>query len=122
MPAEDVLALADCTSNPSGTFIIAAPQLPRIANFDDLDPLRAEPGVNLVLAALGQSIPREADLIIPPGSKATRSDLAALRANGWDIDIIAHHRAGARSSAFAVGIRCCAIPSPTLTASKARPA
>ncbi|MGV8853801.1 MAG: cobyric acid synthase [Devosia sp.] len=94
LPAEDVLALADYRSNGTGTFTIAVPQLPRIANFDDLDPLRAEPGVNLVLVQPGQAIPRNADLIILPGSKATRSDLAALRANGWDIDIIAHHRAG----------------------------
>jgi len=94
LPAEDVLALADYTSDKSGALTIAVPQLPRIANFDDLDPLRAEPGVNLVLVAPGQAIPRNADLIILPGSKATRSDMAALRANGWDIDIIAHHRAG----------------------------
>jgi len=94
LPAEDVMALADYTGNAAGQFTIAVPQLPRIANFDDLDPLRAEPNVNLVLVQPGQAIPRNADLIILPGSKATRSDLAALRANGWDIDIIAHHRAG----------------------------
>ncbi|HLV83561.1 MAG TPA: cobyric acid synthase, partial [Devosia sp.] len=96
LPAEDVLALADYSTDKSGSFTIAVPQLPRIANFDDLDPLRAEPGVNLVLVAPGQPIPRDADLIILPGSKATRSDLTALRANGWDIDIAAHHRAGGR--------------------------
>ncbi|HLV83439.1 MAG TPA: cobyric acid synthase CobQ, partial [Devosia sp.] len=96
LPAEDVLALADYSTDKSGNFTIAVPQLPRIANFDDLDPLRAEPGVNLVLVAPGQPIPRRADLIILPGSKATRSDLTALRANGWDIDIAAHHRAGGR--------------------------
>lgn len=96
LPAEDVLALADYSTDKSGSFTIAVPQLPRIANFDDLDPLRAEPGVNLVLVAPGQPIPRATDLIILPGSKATRSDLTALRANGWDIDIAAHHRAGGR--------------------------
>src|SRR5690606_2391560 len=37
-----------------------------------------------------------ADLVVLPGSKATRSDLAALRRNGWDIDIAAHYRAGGR--------------------------
>lgn len=94
LPAEDVLALEGYTANRAGTFTIAVPRLPRIANFDDLDPLRAEPGVNLVLVEPGQPIPRHADLIILPGSKSTRSDLAALRANGWDGDIIAHHRAG----------------------------
>lgn len=96
LPAEDVLALDDMTANANGEFIIAVPRLPRIANFDDLDPLRAEPRVRLMLVEHGQPLPRDADLIILPGSKATRSDLAALRANGWDIDIAAHHRAGGR--------------------------
>ncbi|MFK4812911.1 cobyric acid synthase [Devosia sp. ZW T5_3] len=96
LPAEDVLALESYVSRGSGGFTIAVPRLPRIANFDDLDPLRAEPGVNLVLVEPGQPIPRSADLVILPGSKATRSDLAALRANGWDIDLLAHHRAGGR--------------------------
>ncbi|MHB1111253.1 MAG: cobyric acid synthase, partial [Devosia sp.] len=77
-----------------GGFVIAVPRLPRIANFDDLDPLRAEPGVRLVIVEPGLPLPRDADLIILPGSKATRADLAALRREGWDIDILAHHRAG----------------------------
>jgi adenosylcobyric acid synthase len=95
LPAEDVLALETYAPG-SGAFTIAVPRLPRIANFDDLDPLRAEPGVSVVMVEPGQPLPRHADLIILPGSKATRSDLAALRANGWDIDILAHHRAGGR--------------------------
>jgi adenosylcobyric acid synthase len=96
LPAEDVLALEGYTANRAGGFTIALPRLPRIANFDDLDPLRAEPGVTVIMVEPGQPLPREADLIILPGSKATRGDLAALRANGWDIDIAAHHRAGGR--------------------------
>ncbi|MET3926488.1 cobyric acid synthase [Devosia sp. 2618] len=96
LPAEDVLALDDFASNRAGRFTIAVPRLPRIANFDDLDPLRAEPDVSVIMVEPGQPLPRHADLIILPGSKATRSDLAALRANGWDIDILAHHRAGGR--------------------------
>ncbi len=96
LPAEDVLALESYARSGGGDFVVAVPRLPRIANFDDLDPLRAESGVNLVLVEPGQALPRDADLVILPGSKATRSDLAALRANGWDIDILAHHRAGGR--------------------------
>jgi len=96
LPAEDVLALEDYTARRSDGYTIAVPRLPRIANFDDLDPLRAEPGVSVMLVEPGQPLPRDADLVILPGSKATRSDLAALRANGWDIDIAAHHRAGGR--------------------------
>jgi adenosylcobyric acid synthase len=94
LPAEDALALEDYTAKRASGFTIAIPRLPRIANFDDLDPLRAEPGVSVMLVEPGQPLPREADLIILPGSKATRGDLAALRANGWDIDILAHHRSG----------------------------
>ncbi|QYO78957.1 cobyric acid synthase [Devosia salina] len=95
LPAEDALALEDYSGG-SGTFHIAVPRLPRIANFDDLDPLLAEPGVRLTLVQPGEAMPRDADLILLPGSKATRADLAALVANGWDIDIKAHHRAGGR--------------------------
>jgi adenosylcobyric acid synthase len=73
---------------------IAIPLLPRIANFDDLDPLRAEPAVELVLVRPGTPLPRDAELVILPGSKATLADLAFLRREGWDIDILAHRRQG----------------------------
>src|SRR5205814_6450023 len=63
-------------------------------NFDDLDPLRAEPGVELVLVPPGRPLPRESALVILPGSKATLADLAFLRCDGWDIDLLAHHRQG----------------------------
>lgn len=96
LPAEDALALESYTASRAGGFTIAVPRLPRIANFDDLDPLRAEPGVSVILVEPGQPLPRNADLVILPGSKSTRSDLAALRANGWDIDLLAHHRAGGK--------------------------
>ena len=93
LPAEDSLAL-DQQQPRGGPYIIAVPRLPRIANFDDLDPLRAEPGVSVIVVEPGRPLPQAADLILIPGSKATRADLAALRRNGWDIDILAHHRAG----------------------------
>ena len=73
---------------------IAVPVLPHIANFDDLDPLRAEPGVELTFVRSGSALPGDAALVILPGSKATLADLAALRREGWDIDILAHHRRG----------------------------
>ncbi len=93
LPAEDVLGL-DQPQSQAGETVIAVPRLARIANFDDLDPLKREPGVRLVIVQPGQPIPREARLIILPGSKATRADLAFLRAQGWDLDIAAHVRAG----------------------------
>jgi adenosylcobyric acid synthase len=73
---------------------IAVPLLPRIANFDDLDPLAAEPAVELMLVRPGRPLPRDAALVILPGSKATLADLAYLRREGWDIDILAHSRQG----------------------------
>jgi adenosylcobyric acid synthase len=93
LPAEDVLALDAPPEPTQGGFTIAVPRLPRIANFDDFDPLRAEPGVRLVLVEPGRPIP-PCDLVIIPGSKSTRADLDFFRQEGWDIDILAHHRRG----------------------------
>ncbi len=73
---------------------IAIPRLPRIANFDDLDPLASEPGVMIDLVEAGRPIPLDADIVILPGSKATLADLEYLRAQGWDIDIAAFARQG----------------------------
>ena len=92
LPAEDAL---DIASGPAteGT-VIACLTLSRIANFDDLDPLAAEPGVRMVMVKPGQPIPAEARLVIIPGSKSTRGDLAFLRDQGWDVDLMAHVRRG----------------------------
>jgi adenosylcobyric acid synthase len=73
---------------------IAVLAYPRIANFDDFDPLRLEPTVDLVFVRPGEAIPGDAALVILPGSKATIADLAALRDSGWDIDLKAHLRRG----------------------------
>lgn len=95
LPAEDAQDLLDSLPpRRPGQPCIAVPLLPRISNFDDLDPLAAEPGVDLRLLRPGQPIPAEASLVILPGSKATIADLAALRREGWDIDILAHRRRG----------------------------
>ncbi|HZJ11099.1 MAG TPA: cobyric acid synthase [Methyloceanibacter sp.] len=95
LPAEDALALdAARPAKPGARVKIAVPMLPHIANFDDLDPLDAEPAVELVRVRPGQALPGDADLVILPGSKATIADLAALRAAGFDIDIAAHLRRG----------------------------
>jgi adenosylcobyric acid synthase len=94
LPAEDAADLGGTRG--SGGFLIAVPHLNRIANFDDLDPLAQEPGVTLRIVRPGQPLPVEADLIILPGSKATIADLAHFRAQGWDIDLSAALRRGAR--------------------------
>lgn len=94
LPAEDAADLGGTRG--SGGFLIAVPHLNRIANFDDLDPLAQEPGVTLKIIPPGQPLPVEADLIILPGSKSTIADLAHFRARGWDIDLAAALRRGAR--------------------------
>jgi adenosylcobyric acid synthase len=92
LPAEDALDLP--AQSGDGPVKIAALALSRIANFDDLDPLAAEPGVTLQMVRAGQAIPGDARLVIIPGSKSTRADLRFLRDQGWDVDIAAHLRRG----------------------------
>lgn len=93
LPAEDSQSLT-LRRNPGGKIRIIIPLLPHIANFDDFDPLAAEPDIDLCFILPGQPLPRDAQLIILPGSKASLQDLAFLRAEGWDIDLYAHHRQG----------------------------
>jgi adenosylcobyric acid synthase len=92
LPAEDALGLGEWRR--PGKCKIAFLALSRIANFDDLDPLKLEPSVDLVIVREGDAIPGDARLVILPGSKSTRGDLAFLRSQGWDIDLLAHHRRG----------------------------
>lgn len=94
LPAEDAVALSRPTRRRSGTISIAAPMLSRIANFDDVDPLRLEPQVDFQWVPPGQPLPRDFDVILIPGTKSTLGDLSFLRAQGWDHDIIAHARSG----------------------------
>jgi adenosylcobyric acid synthase len=96
LPAEDMLGLKAGPVSRGGGPVIAVPVTPRIANFDDLDPLRQEPGIEVVLVERGTPLPAEASLVLLPGSKTTIDDLAYLREAGWDIDIQAHVRRGGR--------------------------
>ncbi len=95
LPAEDALALDGARAANAGAALkVAVPLLPHIANFDDLDPLEAEPAVDLVRVRPGHALPGDADLVILPGSKATIADLGGLRDAGFDIDIAGHLRRG----------------------------
>jgi adenosylcobyric acid synthase len=104
LPAEDAMQLGrphpnpppPCEGGQGGGIRIAIPHLPHIANFDDFDPLRLEPAIQLAFVAPGRPLPLDADLIILPGSKATIADLEFLRAQGWHIDLQAHVRRGGR--------------------------
>ncbi|MEY8843211.1 cobyric acid synthase CobQ, partial [Cribrihabitans sp. XS_ASV171] len=87
LPAEDMM---DIRSSSGGRIKIAVPQLARMANFDDLDPLSAEPDVSVVIVPPGTALPGDADLVLLPGSKSTISDLEHFRAQDWHIDLTAH--------------------------------
>jgi adenosylcobyric acid synthase len=94
LPAEDAVILETPGYRRGARFTVAVPLLPRIANFDDLDPLKAEPNIDVIFVPPGTPLPQHADLIIVPGSKATIADLRFLKGQGWDTDIKAHVRAG----------------------------
>jgi adenosylcobyric acid synthase len=98
LPAEDALDLEHRSSPGSGqrtgAIKIAVPRLQREANFDDLDPLAAEPDVALRIVPPGEPLPGDADLVLLTGSKATIADLQNFRTQGWDIDLAGHIRRG----------------------------
>ena len=78
------------------------PVLPRISNHTDFDPLRLHPQVEL--SFVGPALP-PADLIVLPGSKSVRADLAALRERGWDEAILRHLRYGGRLLGICGGLQ-----------------
>ena len=44
----------------------------------------------------GNPLPGDADLVLLPGTKSTIADLAFFKSQGWDVDLVAHHRRGGR--------------------------
>ena len=94
LPSEDSVVLERAAAGERKALKVAVPMLSRIANFDDLDPLRAEPQVEVVFVPPGQRLPEDAGLVVVPGSKSTIGDLIRLRENGWDRDLAAHRARG----------------------------
>jgi adenosylcobyric acid synthase len=90
LEAEDAIDTRQ-TVKAAETLKVVVPVLPRISNHTDFDPLRLHPQVELTFVGPGQPIPA-ADLIILPGSKSVRADLAFLREQGWDLAIDKHLR------------------------------
>ena len=74
---------------------VIVPALPRISNHTDFDALRAHSQVDLRFVSPVEA-PPACDLIMLPGSKAVRDDLAWLRAHGWDAAIARHLRYGGK--------------------------
>jgi adenosylcobyric acid synthase len=96
LPAEDALGIGAREVKRDAKVRVVVLAYPRVSNFDDFDPLRMEPAVDLEFIRPGSPIPAAVDLVVLPGSKATIADLAAVRAAGWDIDLKAHVRRGGR--------------------------
>jgi adenosylcobyric acid synthase len=98
LPSEDGVQLENINAPraPGARARIVVPQLARIANFDDFDPLREEPEVELVFIPPGRPLPRDAALIVIPGTKSTIADMEFVRSQGWDVDILSHVRHGGR--------------------------
>lgn len=94
LPAEDSVVLERATRGDAKALKVAVPMLPRIANFDDLDPLKAEDQVEVVMVPPGKPLPHDAGLVVIPGTKSTIADLIAFRENGWERDLQAHLRRG----------------------------
>ena len=94
LPSEDSVMLERLAGGEKRALKIAVPMLSRIANFDDLDPLKAEPQVEVVFVPPGKPLPEDAGLVIIPGSKSTIGDLLRFRENGWDRDLAEHRRRG----------------------------
>lgn len=83
---------------------VIVPVLPRISNHTDFDPLRLHPQVALSFIRPGEPVP-PADLIILPGSKSVRADLARLRASGWEHAIRRHLRYGGKVLGICGGLQ-----------------
>ena len=105
LDAEDSLALRDAdrsSSTSSAPLLdVAAVAFPAVANFGDLDPLRAETGVAVRWVRHPAQLGRP-HLVVLPGSKATRADLAWFRASGLAAAVEA---SGAPVTAICAGVQ-----------------
>jgi adenosylcobyric acid synthase len=102
LEAEDALCHND--AGPKGQLRVIVPVLPRISNHTDFDPLRLHPQVAFRYVGPGEPIPL-CDLIILPGSKSVRADLAWLRAQAWEQAILRHLRYGGKLIGLCGGFR-----------------
>ncbi|WP_439888060.1 cobyric acid synthase [Pseudomonas sp. MBLB4123] len=103
LEAEDAIDQRQATKT-GEVLKVVVPVLPRISNHTDFDPLRLHPQVELSFVGPGQAIPA-ADLIILPGSKSVRADLAFLRAQGWEAAIHRHLRYGGKLLGICGGLQ-----------------
>ncbi|RDZ29568.1 cobyric acid synthase [Lysobacter silvisoli] len=103
LEAEDALPRA-AAIKAGAALRVAVPALPRISNHNDFDALRAHPQVDLRFVGPGET-PPPCDLIVLPGTKSTRADLAWLRTHGWDTAIARHLRYGGKLIGICGGLQ-----------------
>jgi len=85
VPAEDSLDIAadaGVATADATTLDAAVIRLPHVANFDDVEPLAAEPAVRVRFVTSPAAL-ADADLVVVPGSKTTVADLEWLRDRGF---------------------------------------
>jgi len=95
LEAEDAVSVEQITTDAQPMLKVIVPVFPHISNHTDFDPLRLHPCIDLQFIGPDQAIP-PADLIILPGSKSVRSDLAWMQAQGWNQVITRHLRYGGK--------------------------
>ena len=103
LEAEDALP-REHPDKPAASLRVVVPALPRISNHTDFDALHAHPDVDLQFLGPGEAMPA-CDLVILPGSKSTRADLAWLRAQAWDVAIARHLRYGGKLLGICGGLQ-----------------
>lgn len=103
LEAEDAIDIRQ-SAKAAEVIKVVVPVLPRISNHTDFDPLRLHPQVELTFVGPGQAIPA-ADLIILPGSKSVRADLAFLHQQGWPAAIAKHLRYGGKLLGICGGLQ-----------------
>ena len=96
IPEEDAVALENPFERPTvkdEEIEIVVTHIPRIANFDDFDPLASEPGVRVRYVTSPEQVGNP-DAIVIPGTKSTINDLEWLRSQGFEKVIQKHAQDG----------------------------
>ena len=104
-PPEDSLDLLERRGRKRGAELeIAVLRLPSLSNFSDLDPLEAEPTLELRWVAPGEEL-GQPDAVVVPGSKQTLRDLEALQTSGLGRQIQAFAGAGGQVFGICGGLQ-----------------
>lgn len=104
LDAEDAIDQQQNLDVTAAPLQVVVPVLPRISNHTDFDGLRLHGQVNLQFVPLDQT-PPPCDLIILPGSKNVRQDLAALQQHGWQATMEKHLRYGGKLLGICGGLQ-----------------